>query len=217
MSEGTSPWQDKLSKQERLILTNLEEDKSIDIHNSDKGVLIVVMGVGSYLKETARQLSDTQTYSRLKSNPTKKYKSILTELVDRGFRQGFLNKKEAKSLIPEYPTLPTFYHLPKTHIGLTPLQGRPIILGIGSLWLDGHLQPLVKQLPVFLKDTNHLLHIMQNFYWSDHYSWATWDVTNLYSFIHHGLAITAVSFYLETYTDFTIEFGHLSLRYWNFY
>lgn len=57
-------------------------------------------------------------------------KSTLMELVKGSFRLDIFQKKEMKSLIPEYPTIPTFYHLLKTQKGLEPLQGRPIISGI---------------------------------------------------------------------------------------
>lgn len=89
-----------------------------------------------------------------------------------------------ESPIPEYPTIPTFYHLPKTHKGLEPLRVRPIISGIGSLnerlgkWLDRYLQ-LVVQLPRYLKDTNHLLQLLGDFTWETDFLWITCDVTNL--------------------------------------
>lgn len=40
--------------------------------------MIVVMNVESYLDEAAQQLSDSHTYMRLKGDPTRKFKSILT-------------------------------------------------------------------------------------------------------------------------------------------
>lgn len=98
---------------------------------------------------------------------------------------GLFYQKEANALAPEYPILSTFYHLPKTHKGLEPLYGRPIVSGIGSLnerlgqWLDKQHQPLVIQLPGYLKDTNHLLHLVENLNWEDNFSWLTCDVSSL--------------------------------------
>lgn len=69
-------------------------------------------------------------------------------------------------LIPDHLILPTFYPLLKVHKDLNPLHGKPIINGIGShnerinQWLDGQLQPLVYDLPGFLRDTNPLLGVM---------------------------------------------------------
>lgn len=64
--------QDNLSKSERLALNGLEEDKSIIIWNSEKGGMIVIMNVESYLVESVKQMSDSHTYMRLKENPTRK-------------------------------------------------------------------------------------------------------------------------------------------------
>lgn len=59
--------------------------------------------------------------------------------------------------------MPIFHHLPKVHKDLSPLTGRPIVAGIGSLnehlghWVDQQLQPLVMEMPSFLHDSKQLL------------------------------------------------------------
>lgn len=65
-------------------------------------------------------------------------------------------------------------------------------------------QPLVQQLPGYLKDTNHLLNVLKDFKWENSFSWVTCDVVNLYSSILHDRAVLAVS-YLETSTDLPVE------------
>lgn len=156
------------------------------------------MNVDNYRTEAIHQLSDFHTYAILKGDPTKIFKTLLFKLVARGKRLGPFKQKEAEALVHKYPILSTLYHLPKTHKRLEPLYGRPIILGIGFLnerlvqWLDKQLQSLVVQLPGYLKDTNHLLHLIENLNWGDNFSWLTCDVSSLYSSIPHHLAIEAI-------------------------
>lgn len=105
------------------------------------------------------------------------------------------DSKSGNCIIPEHPVMSVCHHLPKTHKGLDPLQGRPIISRIGSLnerlgqYLDGVLQPLVTTLPSHFKDTNHLLNIVHYTQWDAHAMWISCDVSSLYSSIPHGLAI----------------------------
>lgn len=49
------------------------------------------MGVEQYRCEAERQLSDWDTYSRLSGDPTKKYKMLLTSLVDEGVHLGIFH------------------------------------------------------------------------------------------------------------------------------
>lgn len=92
----------------------------------------------------------------------------LSAVIDKRGKIGVFDNKVAETLIPEFFVVSTFYNVPKTHKGLSPLQGRPIILGIGSLnerlgqWLDKQLQQIVTRLPSYLKDTNQLLNIMRD-------------------------------------------------------
>lgn len=162
---------DNPTMDDKSTLRDLQDDVSIVIRNSDKGGMVVVMDASVYHDEAIRQLSDQNIYMKLLGDPTRTYRGILYNLIKKGTHLGVLSIKEAESLIPECPIIATFHHLPKTHKGLDPLYGRPIVAGISSLnerlrqWLDGQLHPIVSSLPSFLKDTNHLLNAMREVVW----------------------------------------------------
>lgn len=81
----------------------------------------------------------------LASNPTAKFKRELKSLIDEGFRQEIVNKKEKAYLVPSVPVM---YYLQKIHKNLSKPPGRPIISGIDSVtarigrYVDEFLQPL---------------------------------------------------------------------------
>lgn len=138
-------------------------------------------------------------------------KKILTLLVQKGADLGAFTPKEAKKLIPDFPIPPTFRHLPKVHKGIVPVQGRPIVLGIGFLnehwgeWVDGQLQSIAHTLLSYLRDTNHLLDIMDHFPWENEFNWLSCDVASLYSSIPHHLALEAVSYWLKFSTEMSSD------------
>lgn len=154
---------DNLSAGERSSLDILQKDSSIVIKNADKGGAVVVLDASSCKEEALRQLSDQTTYHRLRGDPTGSFKWELSALLDRAVSMGIFTTKDKEMLIPAFPVMPIFHHLPKLHKGLTPLTGRPIVAGIGSLnerlgqWVDQQLQQLVTELPGYLRDTKQLL------------------------------------------------------------
>lgn len=91
-------------------------------------------------------------------------------------------------------------------------------MGIGSLnerlgeRVDGQLQPVVKGLPSFLRDTNNLLAIMDKFEWCDDFAWLTCDVSSLYSSIPHDLAHEAISYSLVRYTELSPDLREFILE-----
>lgn len=110
---------------------------------------IVILDKTHYTDELSRLTSDRFTYAPLPSNPTVKFRKELSALMDCGFQQGILNKKEKAYLIPVMPRVPVMYYLPKIHKNPTKPPDRPIISGIDSVtarigkYIDGFLQPLV--------------------------------------------------------------------------
>lgn len=85
---------------------------------------------------------------------------------------------------------------------------RPIVAGINSAnerlceWVDLSLQPLVRRCLGYLQDTKHVLSTVQNIKWEPTFSWLTCDIESLYSVIPHKLAIKAVIFHLEKYSNY---------------
>lgn len=94
--------------------------------------------------------------------------------------------------------------------------------GIGSLlerlseWDDEQLQPLVKRLPGYLRDTGHLLAHTQEKHWSSTNILITVDVKVLYSCIPHHLALEAVKYHLTRYSCYSkelCEFLYLAIEF----
>lgn len=56
--------------EERDALSELGRDSSIVIKSSDKGGLVVVQDASAYKTEAIQELSDENTYIKLKGNPT---------------------------------------------------------------------------------------------------------------------------------------------------
>lgn len=120
-----------------------------------------------------------------------------------------LSNRKGEIIVPVFPITPVFHHLPKTHKGLSPLMGHPIIAGTGSLnenlgfWVDCQLQPLVKQLPSYLRDTKQLLNQYDHMQWVEGDIWITCDVSSLYSFKPHALGLRAVDYFLDNHSGYT--------------
>lgn len=108
-------------------------------------------------------LNDRHGYEILPNNPNPQYKQELEGLVDKALNKRLIDKNEHKFLLPDHPVMATFYCLPKIYMGLTPLKGRPVVLGVGSLtqnigvYLDNVLRVYVVSLPSYVRDTTDLL------------------------------------------------------------
>ena len=68
-------------KSERKALKDLQRDKSVVILPSDKGRCTVVMDRPAYVEKCKNMLKDTNTYKKLKKDPTSKYKKELSEFI----------------------------------------------------------------------------------------------------------------------------------------
>lgn len=81
--------------------------------------------------------------------------------------------------------------------------GRPIISGINSLtsragkYIDGFLQPLVKSLPAYIKDSRHTINLLKNCAYKEGYWLVTADVTSLYTIIPHDWGTSSVNYFLN--------------------
>lgn len=87
-------------------------------------------------------------------------------LVNRAFKQ-IINKDTRDFLIITHPITPTFYALPKTHKHVQNPPVRPIVYDIksitsqASVLVDEYLHPCMESHPTYLKNTIHLLTILE--------------------------------------------------------
>jgi len=98
-------------------------------------------------------------------------------------------------LPPAHPRPAQLYFLKKIH--KTPMAIRPIVSSVNSAtenlaqFLDHYLQPIMKNLPAYLKDTNQLLEELLNIRIQPDDWLVTVDVKSLYTCIPHDEGIQA--------------------------
>lgn len=134
--------------------------------------------------------------------------------IDKKFKWRVLqyHRQSQKSVITEeiweflrvpFPCLPTFIALPKTHKNIINPLRSPIISGIRSITSNAstliylHLQPHVSDLPSHIKDTIHLLRIIEHMVVPTNSYLVTIDVESLYNSILHKKGITTVGNFLR--------------------
>uniref|UniRef100_A0A8C5PLW3 Helix-turn-helix domain-containing protein n=1 Tax=Leptobrachium leishanense TaxID=445787 RepID=A0A8C5PLW3_9ANUR len=199
-----------LDRKEREALNGLQAKHDLVFRQADKGGGgVVIQDRSDYLKEAERILSDVETYQLLKYNPTKEFLEQMRTLLDGGLTQGILTKDEFNFLYTPFPRLAILYHNPKIHKSVTSPPGRPIISGIGSLtanlseYIDSFLQKYVPLAPSYIKDSGHLMEILQDLEWKETYILVSMDVTSLYTVIQHEKGLLAIDKRIEE--DHTIE------------
>uniref|UniRef100_A0A8C6TI02 Uncharacterized protein n=1 Tax=Neogobius melanostomus TaxID=47308 RepID=A0A8C6TI02_9GOBI len=144
---------------EHRALLWLAKNEDIVIKPADKGGATVVWGKQQYITEAHRQLSDTNYYSPVKSNPLPNSTSELKILLDEAHDNRWLTDKERDFLMPLHPRTAVFYLLPKIHKDLHTPPGRPIISGIGTItepaskYIDFLIKPLTTSLRSYLHDS----------------------------------------------------------------
>ena len=166
------------------------------IKPADKGSAVVVMNTEDYLQEGHRQLSNSEFYKKLKSDPTNSIANEIRSALSDMTEKGYIDNDTCKYLMPENPAPGRFYLLPKLHKEGIP--GRPIVSANGhptekiSEFVDYHLRPFVKNLPSNLQDTTDYLTKMKSLNpLPENTLLASMDVTSLYTNIPQNEGIAA--------------------------
>ncbi|CAJ0944749.1 unnamed protein product [Ranitomeya imitator] len=192
-----------LVKNERDAIRSLQQKEGIIISPADKGGDIVVLDQSQYRIETQRLLGDARTYMKLTSDPSAKFTEDLKHLLNKSLDEGHINKQEFEYIYTPHPRMSVFYYLPKIHKDIKHPPGRPIISGIGNLTsnlshhVDCFLQDIVPSLPAYLKDTKHILQILGNLQWQNHYILGILDIASLYTVIQHDKGTEAMGHFLN--------------------
>lgn len=155
-----------------------------------------------YIDEVNRQLSNEKFYKKENKDKTIVYNKIIKDTISRFISQGKLPENAYNLIIPSARTA-KFYVLPKIHKVGNP--GRPIVSTCNcptekiSSFLDELMQPIVKQLPSYIKDTTDALNVFNNFTFdtNDKKFIFTMDVKSLYTVIPHSEGLKALRHFFD--------------------
>ncbi|CAH2293739.1 Hypothetical predicted protein, partial [Pelobates cultripes] len=157
-----------LTKQENKALHSLRHNKMITIRPADKGGNIVIRNSSDNVGMAFKILEDKDAYHLLKTDPTNAFLHDYKQILDN---RGLLSKEEYDFLLNRNPRIATFYCLPKIHKNQSNPPGHPIVSKNregeenGRQYIDTLLQPSVKLMRSYLKDSMTLLRFLNNFSW----------------------------------------------------
>ena len=170
----------------------------------DKGGAVVIVDVKDYIKEAERQLNNTKNYRKLQEDPTATNMKFVNDTIER-FKK-LMNEKVAEGLKKNDPKTPKFYLRPKIHKEGNP--GRPVVSSVNchtaniSKYVDYHLQPIVKEIPLYVKGTQDFLKKLEKVKGIPQESLlVTLDVKSLYPNIPNNEGIQAVKESYEKYKE----------------
>ena len=187
-----------LTRDENLALKSLSQNKAIVIKPADKGGAVVVLNTTDYIKEGLRQLSDVNFYIQTPTDLTHTHTEDINTFLKTLLDDEEIDDKCHDFLSISQERTSLFYMLPKIHKRLVNPPGRPIVSGNGcpteriSQFVDFFLQPTVKELPSYIKDTTHFLQKLQNIQnLPPDTILATMDVASLYTNIPNQQGLLA--------------------------
>ena len=191
-----------LSKKEEDALQNVSKRDDIIITKADKGGAVVIADVVDYVQEANRQLDSKGFYEKLTIDTTEINRIKVNRTINELKSSHLLNEKIANDLLISEAKTPQFKMLPKVHKKGNP--GRPVVSSIDyhttkiSEYIDNQLQPHVKELKSYVKDSTHFLrriNTMKKI--PDNSILVTMDVRSLYTNIPNKEGIEAVETILK--------------------
>ena len=205
-------------------MKELSEREDFIITKADKGGTVVIVDVKDYyivfyihnnysttfVTETEQQLNNTENYRKLQEEPTATNMKLVNDTIERFKKQKLINEKVAEGLKRNNPKAPKFYLRPKIHKEGNP--GRPVVSSVNchtaniSKYVDCHLQPIVKEIPSYVKDTQDFLKKLEKVKDIPQDSLlVTLDVKSLYTNIPNNEGIKAVKESYEKYKEKTVS------------
>ena len=159
------------NKAELVALNAIKNDRSIIVKPFDKGRGIAILNHVDYQAEIERQLT-SHHYEKLESDLTAQTKELVQETLIELFSSKEIEESTFEYLSPHNHKIrtPVMYVLPKIHKAPpanSKFAGRPIISGNGSPtekiseFVDYFLLPIVQKQNTYVKDTNHILKVLE--------------------------------------------------------
>lgn len=193
-----------MTRAEHQAQKQLASNKEVIIKQAKKWGSLVVQNGTEYVREAHRLLADTSTYTKLLSD---EIHLDLKAIVDAAWRYRVLSQKARRFLLQPVCSTPYFYHLPKVHKALVNPPGRPIIASTNSftnrlsVYIDSFLQSKVCQLPLYIRDSSHIIDSLKHYTWEEGYMWASLDIASLCTSIPREVGLTSVQYLLTKNGD----------------
>ena len=157
-------------KGERIAIKELSDHTDIMITKTHKQGAVVIMDLKDSIKETHHQLNNKDHYKIFNKEPTTTNTKLVNDTIQRLKKKKLLIEKIADGLKVSNPKTSKFYMQPKVPKKDNP--GRPVVSSVKyhtsgiSRYVDYHLQPIVKDIPPYVRDTkdfptklNHVRHM----------------------------------------------------------
>lgn len=199
------PTKENLTPDLLTSLSNLHNREDIIIKPADKGGAVVIWAKEDYINEGLRQLSDPHFYRPTATDLNPKFAKEISTYLQSCNQRNWIDDATYRHLKPKFFRTPNLYLLPKIHKQQRPVPGRPICSANDSptekisQYVDHFIGPLARNVPSYLRDTQHFLALLQELpTLPKHTLLATIDVTSLYTNIPHLGGIKAIRHALQT-------------------
>ena len=185
-----------LSKLEHIALRELAQDPTLVIKSADKGSGIVVEDTRNYIKDGLEHLADKTIYNEIDSDPTIPLAEGINQYITQIYKKGIIDATTKEYLYFKENNMPRtqqLYFLKKIH--KNPIAVRPIVSGCGgptekvSQLVDLQLQPFVPKINSYIRDSGHLIHLLEQLTIPTNCILTTIDVKALYLNIPHAEGI----------------------------
>ena len=201
---------DNLTRKERIALKELMTNPHIIINKADKGSTIVVEDRQEYIRNAMVHLNDPAVYKPLHNDISPTLKEVIINKLLSLKNKGFLKQIWFEFCEPPRQTRTSrLYFLKKIH--KNPMEIRTIVSSCNSIterisqFVDRWLQPHVRKLPSYLKDTTDFLKLIETTKLPEKCLLTSIDVSSLYTNIPHEDGKQSILYYLranpDTYTQ----------------
>ena len=155
------PKSSNFSEGEPKALEDLQERDHVATVYANKGGAATIMDVTDYIEKAERQLNEKEHYRQLSKDQAVANNETVNNVIEKFQKENLITKNVAEGLKTTSSRTPRFHIQPKLH-----KQGNPEIPVISSLnchtsniskYLVYHLQPILKQTPPYIQDTNNFL------------------------------------------------------------
>jgi len=196
-SNITSEFDRSLFNLAKTIKVFLADHPEVIVTRADKGNATVVLDRDTYLTKMSDLLSDRETYTMVKTDPTKKIFNDLNSVLKRWKQKDYISSITKRSLLTSDVVLPRAYGLLKIHKVNCPL--RIIVSSINSplhkfaTFFHNCLYDNLPHAKSHICNSYELVDKLNNLYVEDHLRLILLDVVSLFTNVPVDLIIGGVA------------------------